>query len=306
MLGSVAGTSSGVSPPSTAGSTATEAPFSSLSWPHVLVILATLAMIGCGIWLVVVAFQVSVPWGLITWFVPCGGIVFAVKHWDQAKKPILAQLAAFGAMIMISFVAGVVMGVTGKAPLPPKVASAAPASTDPPGTVVLPPLPSAGPLPAFDGSLIDVSSVMGRARKLANEWEPEAALLGLEATVQSGKIQPQLGGKAKLTFGPSPFAAEGKPKHTGLFVVTYDQSGIHGAPEPGKAGATLAEPMCAPEAVLLRVSDWGTAALQLRYGLDSVQRPSWLISPVNDPKQLRIFEPQACAPRGSVVVRPRR
>jgi hypothetical protein len=160
------------------------------------------------------------------------------------------------------------------------------------------------PVPDFDGSLVDVSSVMGRARKLANEWDPEAALLGLEATVQSGKIQPQLGGKAKLTFGPSPFSSG--TKRIGLFVVTYDQTGIHGAPQAGKPTATLAEPMCSPEAALLRASDWGAVPLLLRYGMDSVQRPSWLVSPVSDAKQLRIFEPQACEARGTVIVRPKR
>lgn len=160
-------------------------------------------------------------------------------------------------------------------------------------------------MPAFDGTVVDLSSVMGRARKLANEWQADATLLGIEATAQSGKIQPQLGGKAKLTFGPSPFGAETNPKRTGLFVVTYDQTGIHGAPQPGKPGVALPEPMCSPEAVLLRVSDWGTGALQLRYGVDPAARPSWLVSPAGDPKQLRIFEPQACAPRGIQVGRPR-
>ena len=167
----------------------------------------------------------------------------------------------------------------------------------------VPPLPSAGPLPDFDGSSIDLSSVMGRGRKLANQWEPDAALLGVEAIVLNGRIQPREGGSAKLTFGPSRFVAA--PNRSGLFVVIYDKDGIHGAPAAGKPSAELPEPMCAPEAVLLRVSELGMQPLSLRYGLDSVQRPSWLVSPVSDPKQLRIFEPQACAPRGTIVVRPR-
>jgi len=155
----------------------------------------------------------------------------------------------------------------------------------------------------FDGSLIDLSSVMGRARRLANEWDPEAALLDIEATLQGGKIQPQLGGTAKLTFGPSPFAPQAR--RTGLFVVSYDQGGLHAAPEPGNAGVTLPEPMCAPETVLQRVAELGVRPLVLRYGLDSVKRPSWLVHPVGEPEQLRIFEPQACGPRGTIVVQPR-
>lgn len=159
--------------------------------------------------------------------------------------------------------------------------------------------------PVFDGSLIDLSSVMGRARRLANEWDAEAALLAIEATLQAGKIQPQLGGTAKLTFGPSPFAPT--PRRTGLFVVTYDQTGLHSVEDRGgTAGVTLPEPMCAPETVLQRVAELGVRPLLLRYALDSVKRPSWLVHPVSEPEQLRIFEPQACGPRGTIVVQPKR
>jgi hypothetical protein len=156
----------------------------------------------------------------------------------------------------------------------------------------------------FDGSMIDLSSVMGRARKLANAWDQDAALLGIEATLQSGMIQPSVGGSAKLTFGPSPFAPT--PRRTGLFVVTYDQSGLHAADAPGLPSATLPEPMCAPEAVLLRVAEFGVRPLLLRYGVDSEERPSWLVSPLAEPERLRIFEPQSCGPRGTIVVKPKR
>jgi hypothetical protein len=166
-----------------------------------------------------------------------------------------------------------------------------------------PPSQPANAPPAAAGEALDLSSIMGRAHHLANAWEPEAALLGIEANILSGRIQPSEGGSAKLTFGPSHLSAA--PRHSGLFVVSYDKDGIHGAPATGKLGPELPEPMCAPEAVLLRVPEFGHAPILLRYGLDSVQRPSWLVSPVSDPKQLRIFEPQACAPRGTIVVRPR-
>jgi hypothetical protein len=165
-----------------------------------------------------------------------------------------------------------------------------------------PPRPANAP-PAAAGEALDLSSIMGRARHLANTWEPEAALLGIEANISSGRVQPSEGGSAKLTFGPSHLSAA--PRHSGLFVVSYDKDGLHGAGATGKLGAELPEPMCAPEAVLLRVAEFGHGPILLRYGLDSVQRPSWLASPVSDPKQLRIFEPQVCAPRGTIVVRPR-
>ena len=157
--------------------------------------------------------------------------------------------------------------------------------------------------PAAAGEALDLSSIMGRAHHLANEWEPEAALLGIEANILSGRIQPSEGGSAKLTFGPSHLSAA--PRHSGLFIVSYDKDGMRGTAATDKLSAELPEPMCAPEAVLLRVPEFGRAPILLRYGLDSVQRPSWLASPVSDPKQLRVFEPQACAPRGTIIVRPR-
>jgi hypothetical protein len=166
-----------------------------------------------------------------------------------------------------------------------------------------PTLPPAPALPEFDGSALDVSSVMGRARKLAEQWERDATLLGLEAHTLNGKIQPQLGGSAKVVFGPSRFASSATRQ--GLFVVTYDRTGIHGSPQAAKPGPTLPEPMCAPETALARATELGPVPLLLRYGLDGADRPSWLVSVASDPTQLRVFEPQACAPRGTIVVRPR-
>lgn len=268
------------------------------------------ALVGLG-WLLYQAFVVSIGWGFAVLLLPCSSFLFASSHWREAKQPALLFWIS-NALVVLTSLWGPVLAPDDVRPAVEKEAATSvetlPAATPAvaaPALPVAPPIPSAGPLPAFDGTVVDLSSVMGRARKLANEWQADATLLGIEATAQSGKIQPQLGGKAKLTFGPSPFGAETNPKRTGMFVVTYDKTGIHGAPQPGKLGAALPEPMCSPEAVLLRVSDWGTGALQLRYGVDPAARPSWLVSPAGDPKQLRIFEPQACAPRGIQVGRPR-
>jgi hypothetical protein len=262
-------------------------------------------LIGLG-WLLYEAFVVSIGWGIAVWLVPCASIFFASSHWRVAKRPALTLWISSALFVLAQMWSP--GGGAQDAPKRPRNQVAAATETavgnaPPPAEArpVAPPIPSAGPLPAFDGGVVDLSSVMGRARKLANEWQADATLLGIEATAQSGKIQPALGGRAKLSFGPSPFGADVNPKRPGLFVVTYDQTGIHGAPQPGKPSVALPEPMCSPEAVLSRVSDWGTGALQLRYGVDSAARPSWLVSPASDPKQLRLFEPQACAPRGIKV-----
>ncbi len=149
---------------------------------------------------------------------------------------------------------------------------------------------------ALTGAAVDLSTVMGRARKLANAWQADAALLGIEATLADGKIQTQDGASAKLTFGPSRFDPDAR---SGLFVVVYDKSGINGAPAPGKAGAVLPEPMCAPEGVLTRSADLGAGKIVLRYALDAAQRPMWLATDAAQPSgSPRLFDPQDCHLRG--------
>jgi hypothetical protein len=162
--------------------------------------------------------------------------------------------------------------------------------------VEAPPATGPGPVPELAGAAVDLSTVMGRARKLANEWQREAALLGIEATLSGGKIQTRDGARAKVTFGPSPF--DSTHARSGLFVVTYDQSGISGAATKGTAGHALPEPMCAPEHVLARVTDLGEGPLTLRYAEDASDRPMWLVNPQPDPKRLRLVDPQTCQLRG--------
>jgi hypothetical protein len=167
------------------------------------------------------------------------------------------------------------------------------------------PAASAVPIPALDGASVDLSTVMGGARRLANAWQPEASLLGVEANLVGGKIPTLDGGTAKVSFGPSPFASE--QARSGLFVVVYDKSGIHGGPVKGTPGKALAEPMCAPEGVLPRLDDaLKGSPITLRYGLDGSQRPAWLVSLPGDPKPLRAFAPDDCSPRGTFVARPKR
>jgi hypothetical protein len=158
--------------------------------------------------------------------------------------------------------------------------------------------------PELDGSAVELSTVMGRARRLADQWQQEAALLAIQATLQGGKIQTQDGASATFTFGPSPFAAA--PTRAGLFSVVYDRSGLRGAPSRGSPTKALPEPMCAPEHALARVTELGEGALSVRYALDKSQRPMWLIHPQAAPEQLRLIDPQDCSVRGLVAGRGQR
>lgn len=210
-------------------------------------------------------------------------------------EPRQSALLIAGAVVVAALAIYGVSRYVAKAPAEPPVVATASSSAASPAPVA-PRLGPAAP-PPLTGGAVDLSTVMGRARKLANAWQPEAALLGIEAVLAKGQIQTQDGASAKLTFGPSPFAAD--PARSGLFVVVYDKSGISGAPVPGKAGKTLPEPMCAPERVLTRFADLGQGALTLRYAFDADQRPMWLVTSDTQPNDSpQLFDPQDCRLRG--------
>ncbi len=53
-----------------------------------------------GLWLLVVAFQQSVEWGLISTFVPFGAFVFVYKYWSAASRPFIYQMVGLGMMFL--------------------------------------------------------------------------------------------------------------------------------------------------------------------------------------------------------------
>jgi uncharacterized membrane protein len=58
-----------------------------------LLILGGILSIVGGIWLLVVAFQTSVWWGLGSLLVPFVSLIFVIMHWQVSKKPFLISLA---------------------------------------------------------------------------------------------------------------------------------------------------------------------------------------------------------------------
>lgn len=69
-------------------------------------LLALVSFVG-SIWLVVVAFRKGgMLWGFLTLLVPFANIVFAVKYWDDARKPFLASLVPGVACGFCFFLAG--------------------------------------------------------------------------------------------------------------------------------------------------------------------------------------------------------
>ncbi len=51
-----------------------------------------LATVG-GIWIVVIAFQESVLWGLGCLLIPCIALYYVITHWEKTKKPFLIEVA---------------------------------------------------------------------------------------------------------------------------------------------------------------------------------------------------------------------
>lgn len=60
---------------------------------------AVLCIIG-GIWLLVVAFQESIGWGLACLIIPFVSLIFVIMYWDKAKKPFLLNLV--GAVLLVA------------------------------------------------------------------------------------------------------------------------------------------------------------------------------------------------------------
>lgn len=85
-----------------------------------LILVYGLITIGClisfvaGIWLLITAFRVSVGWGLLIFFlgwtwIPI--IVFAVKYWEKAKRPIIIYGAGFAVAVLATAVGTLVLGL---------------------------------------------------------------------------------------------------------------------------------------------------------------------------------------------------
>ena len=53
-----------------------------------------------GLWMLVVIFQTSVVWGLLSILVPFVSLLFVIMHWDDTKRPFLVQLVG---LVLIYF-----------------------------------------------------------------------------------------------------------------------------------------------------------------------------------------------------------
>ena len=60
----------------------------------ILVLVASLAMIVTGIWMIVCAFRKAWWWGLLYIFIPFAAMVYIFVDWKKVAKPFLISLAS--------------------------------------------------------------------------------------------------------------------------------------------------------------------------------------------------------------------
>lgn len=65
-----------------------------------------LANFGFGIWLLVIAFQRSIAWGLCSLFLPFVGLVFTIINWDKCWKPFVGSVVSMVFVIVGSVMMG--------------------------------------------------------------------------------------------------------------------------------------------------------------------------------------------------------
>jgi hypothetical protein len=76
-----------------------------------LMMAGYLVLVVGGLWMVIVAFQESVLWGIGCMVLPFLGLVFLFMYWQQAKRPFFLQLAGM-ALVLVGIVLGGTSGVT--------------------------------------------------------------------------------------------------------------------------------------------------------------------------------------------------
>lgn len=66
----------------------------------ILLIAGGLVCFGTGLWLLVLAFQEGIWWGLGSLLLSPVMLVFVILHWDRAKSPFLINLAGVAAVFV--------------------------------------------------------------------------------------------------------------------------------------------------------------------------------------------------------------
>jgi hypothetical protein len=74
-----------------------------------MVLGVTIGLVGY-IWIVVIAFDESILWGLGSLFIGLVALIFVLMHWDRAAKPFLINLAGCALLFLGSFMSASASG----------------------------------------------------------------------------------------------------------------------------------------------------------------------------------------------------
>ncbi|MCJ8328525.1 MAG: hypothetical protein HRT89_03100 [Lentisphaeria bacterium] len=62
---------------------------------HLLAIFGIVVIVVCSFWMLLLAFQESILWGLGYMFVPFVSMIFIISFWSETKRPFLIGLCGF-------------------------------------------------------------------------------------------------------------------------------------------------------------------------------------------------------------------
>lgn len=179
----------------------------SFIFAFILLGLAALVSVGAGVWLLVLAFQKRVWWGLAVLFLPLAHIVFTILEWKVAKRPFLLSLLAFpllgGAWLAVPKDHPIIQTFTQSlGAQTAEMASREPGSPDAKETSATPDAPALAKPSDIDARLATLKGkeAMLLARKKALDPRDKAAALALshEIVAYNAELQAALATRQKL------------------------------------------------------------------------------------------------------------
>ena len=72
----------------------------------ILVVVGMMVVVAGGLWILVLAFQESVGWGIACLLCGIAQIIFLIQFWDRCSKPFLIQLAGLALAVIGAAMSG--------------------------------------------------------------------------------------------------------------------------------------------------------------------------------------------------------
>ncbi len=179
----------------------------SFIFAFILLGLAALVSIGAGVWLLVLAFQKRVWWGLAVLFVPLANVVFTIVEWQAAKRPFFLSLLALplcaGAWFAVPKDHPFTQAFTQRLGAPGAETNAFAPATEEAEDTSAAPAAAAGPTSAeIDSRLAALSAkeaaLLARKKALDPRDKPAALALSHEIVAYNAELQEALAARQRL------------------------------------------------------------------------------------------------------------